>query len=241
MDHSPRTPSNRARALLAAVGRDAAFDWRLPPAAALAGLVAPWAGAAIVAAARADASLFPVVSSNASEWVATAAWLAATLLAGGATRQLWLARRTREAWVFGALTVLCCLAAGRATSWGVDVLGKDTPSGLIALHRQGSLAAVAALLPALFAVVGCYGAAAPWVATARARIALAVPPLFLSSSFLLLTGYEALRLVVHSRTLDAFGLWPELCFAAAVGTFARLAQQRVRRACTPVLPALGVA
>jgi hypothetical protein len=198
----------------------------------------------MVAAARADASLFRLFTSNASEWVAMAAWLAAALLAGAATRQLWLARRSRDVWVFGALTALCCLAAGRASSWGVDVLGEDTPSGLIALNRQGSLAAVAALLPALFALVGCYGAAAPWLAAGRARIALrrlAVPPLFLSSSFLLLTGYEALRVVVHSRTLDTFGLWPELCFAVALATFARLTQQRVRRACTPVLPALGVA
>jgi len=241
---SARTPSNRTLSLLAAVGREAAFAWRLPPAAAVAGLVAPWAGAAVVVTSRVDAGVFRLLTARASAlgWLAIAAWLAATALAAASARQLWLAGRTCEAAGYAALTLLSALAAGQASSWGVPLLGADTPSGLVVLHRQE--ADFAALLPALFGILGCYGAAAPWLARRRPATELtrlAVPPLFLSSSFLLLAVYELVRLVAHGATIDALGRWPELCLALALATFGRLTQQRLRRARTPVLRPLGAA
>jgi hypothetical protein len=177
-------------------------------------------------------------------WAGAGAWLLAAAVAAGAGRRLWLARRSAEAAAFAAITLLCCLAAGRSSAWGVALLGHGTPSGLMVLHRQRTLGALAALLPVAFALVGCYGTASPWLARRwRARVSwtLAVPPLFLSSSFLLLALYETARLVGGGAALDELGRWTELCLAAALTTYAWLAHQRLRRATTPVLPALGAA
>lgn len=221
MDPSPRTSSHRARSLLAAIGQDAAFAWRTSPRAAIALAFAPWAGAALLAGALADGKLFRFLTGSGSvlAWLAVAAWIAAGAFAAASSRQLWMAHRDRDVAGFAALTLLCGLVAGQT-------------------HRQPALENLAALLPALLAVIGCYGAVAPWLARRRRPselMRLAVPPLFLSSTFLMLAVYEAVHAVVPGATVDAFRRWPELCLALAVATFARLTQQRLRRASTPVL------
>jgi hypothetical protein len=237
MEPRPRTPSQRARAALVVVRQDAAFAWRLPPLVAVLGLVFPWIGAGLVALAAFTGH------DTAPAWLLMAGWIGATAGAAAAARQLWLAGRSSDAAVLGALTLLCCLAAGRSSAWGVAVLGSSTPSGLLVLQRQDSLQTAANLLPAAFALVACYGAACPWIARRRRGIppGLPIPPLFLTSSFLLLALYEPARIIVHGTAVEDFGRWPELCLALALATFARLIQQRTRRATTPVLPALGTA
>jgi hypothetical protein len=211
-------------------------------------LFAPWTGAGLLAAAQVDAGLFRFLTASGSAltWLAVAAWVAATTVGAASARELWRARRDRDVVGYGAFTLLCGVVAGQLSSWGVTLLGQDAPTGLVLLHRQqdAALGDLGALAPALFLVVGCYGAVAPWLARRRGGqpselTRLTVPPLFLSSAFLLLAGWEAVRIVLPGATIEALGRWPELCLPLALATFARLTHQRLRRASTPVMPALG--
>lgn len=188
----------------------------------------PVVGAVGVAAAWLDRPVLHTLTDDLAplEWVKIAGFGAAALLAAAIATLLGRARRTRDVALYTIFALGCSLVAADAM-------------------MQGRLSTGGAMADPLLALAGAYGALAPWVVrrlrggTATELQRLVVPPLFLSSAFLVVLAYEVARLALpHHATVWRFGTWPEVCLALSLPGFALLTHQRLRRASTPVLPLL---
>jgi len=134
-------------------------------------------------------------------------------------------------------------AAGEEISWGQRIFGWGTPEELDAINHQGetnvhNIRTVQQLFGFVVLFGGMYGTIVPLLAnrfwSGRSRMPLqflAVPPLFLSTSFLMPFGYRLFRIVVWPDTdftVVKFGEAPELCLYFGLVLFAYFNLRRLR-------------
>jgi len=200
-------------------------EWRISRQAALAALAAPVVGGAVVAAAAADDTLYrAIVREDALlEWLQVAAWGAALALA------LVLARRTRGRecafWVLFGVGAVAAL--GEELSWGQRILGFGTPEPLLDRDKQeeATLHNVEELEAPTRVAVATVAAAAAVAAWTTARV-----PRCLTTAFVLVAGYELLRLAGGDSPpywVAKWSEWPETCLAGGLAAVAALTLRRL--------------
>jgi hypothetical protein len=243
MGRQPQRVKNPARALLALVGQEAAFGWRVRPVTAAVVFVLPLVGGVAVVLSSIDGPLFDVLTGTASplDWSRCAAFALAAGLGAASARRLWRVGRARGFLVYAVFGAVCLLIAGEQIAWGATIVGTrsvgETPVRAIGhVPHAGGIAML---------VAGAFGAAAPWLMWRRRRgptseiVQLTIPPLFLSSGFFLVFAYETITLLLvrhpHAATAT-FGEWSEAWLAISLMAFALLNHQRLRRSTTPVVP-----
>jgi hypothetical protein len=231
--------------------REDAFLWGVPVGLAGIALLFPIVGGLAVALMRLDPELFfwLVDEDSVLEWGQFGLFLAAAAFGALAVRTLRAARRRREAIAFCVFVLGCMLVAGEEISWGQRILGLETPDPLVEANIQGELNVHNVSLVRIslkFALIGLalYGFFMPWLLRMGAlrlgpRLWLTVPPLFLTSSFLVLAAYNIGRLVFFPSgffgveqqfTLGRYGEWPELCLSLALALYAFLVWRQLRPA-----------
>jgi hypothetical protein len=237
--------------VLAAVGHDAAFGWRLGPRLARALFLMPLAGAVAVAASSLHPPAFRFLTAEGAllEWLQFAGYAAAGAIGLAIAGRLRHAGRHRDFGLYLLFALACLLAAGEEIDWGQREFGWGVPRTIAALHHLGATTLHTGVVPTLNAALlatGGYGLVVPWLMRRSARrgqarelARMVVPPLFLSSAFLVVFAYGAagVALAGHPHAgIGRLGEWPGLCLAFSLSSFALLNQQRLRRVRTPVLP-----
>jgi hypothetical protein len=218
----PSTTFAREAATWQIGARAAAILWWLP----LLGSVA------LVAVFAAHRPLFDFLLREDSviEWLSAAAFAAIAALAVVCAHRLRKRALIVQSLAYACLAVVAFIASGEEISWGQRVLGIETPEAVREenLQEELTLHNVSFIFP-LYVVgmvlVGLYGSLGSWLvyrvfslrSSLNAR--LFVPPLFLSSAFLLLVLYRGARLIAPSVR---FGEWCEFCVAAAAAVFVLL-------------------
>lgn len=225
---------------------DAHRAWGVPERTALIVFVVPFAGAILVAAARGHLPTFQLITAEDGllEWLQVVGYAAASVLALLLSRLLLRRGDVRFAAAYAMLAIGCMFVAGEEISWGQRILGIETPENLQELNRQGELGVhnvgtLETIFQLTLLVAGLYGSAGVWLIRSRWQrsesrmLALLVPPVFLSSFFLLVFLHRLVRFTVPNVTdvtaFVKFGEWPELCFASALATFCALNLRRLRR------------
>jgi hypothetical protein len=200
-------------------------------------------GAVVVIAAWGYRPLFHLLTDedHVLEWLQFAGYAAATLLGASVAIRLWRGGTRPLAALFALFALGCLFIAGEEVSWGQRIFGWSTPEPLAQVNHQDettvhNIGAFSITTNLAMLAIGAYGSLAPWLARRhRARLPVeltrfVVPPLFLSSAFLMLFAYKAVRFAVFPDPQSAtvsFGEWPELCLACALMTFALLIRRHV--------------
>ncbi len=233
---------------------EATTDWRVAPHVAEALFLLPVVGALAVILSRASKPLYKLITGEDRllEWGQFFGYAAALVLAVLLALSLWRAGRRGPALAYAALAAGCLLVAGEEIAWGQRVFGYGTPEELQEINRQGeatvhNIKSVQDVFSLALLFIGLYGSVGAWLFRWRARRRpneierLFVPPLFLTSAFLVLFGYKLIRYVALPQdrfTIVEFGEWPEFCLAAALPTFVLLNLLHWLRA-PKTLPLLG--
>lgn len=207
----------------------------MPSLWAIVAFVAPVAGAAVVGVTVLHTGVYHALVREDSvlEWLEFGGYAAAAALAAWTAVRLQRGGRIGLALAFGALALCCALAAGEEISWGQRIFGLDTPGELERVNRQRELnvhnvESIERGFALTLVVASLYGLAAPWLVR---RPWLVVPPVFLSSAFLVTFTYVASRLLFFPHPhydLAKYSEWPELCFAGALAAFSFLSWRRTR-------------
>lgn len=217
----------------AALRDDAAARWGVSGPLAELLFAFPLVGAALFALASAHSGLFVFLAEEDSvlEWtqvvVLAAAAVLAALLGARAVRE----ERRRDALAYLLLAAGCIFVAGEEVSWGQRVLGLETPESLAEINRQDELTLhniddVRVALKFFLIGLGVAGFALPWLLRWRGSSAYRyMPPLFMTSAFLVVAGYHLARLIFFptgffgsERNFKVFGFseWPELMLGYVV-------------------------
>jgi hypothetical protein len=234
----------RARARL---DEDAVTRWRVGARAAEALFVLPFVGTLLVALSTQHSGFFSflVAEDSVLEWSQVAGFVLGTAFGVLVARRRWRAGERGLACLFFVFAVGCFFLAGEEISWGQRIIGFGTPESLRGanLQEEANLhdVSVARLAFKFVAIaIGLCGALLPWLPYVRTRAkASVVPPLFLTSAFLVLCGYNVGRLVFFPEgffgggeknfVVGRFGEWPELCLAYALAAFAFLSWRALAR------------
>jgi hypothetical protein len=217
----------------AALREDAVTRWRVRGAHAELLFAFPVVGAALFALASVNHGLFVFLAEEDSflEWtqvviLASAAALA-TLLAARTLRE----GRRLHALAYLALAAGCFFVAGEEVSWGQRIFGLETPESLAEINRQDELTLhniddVRVALKFFLIGLGLTGFALPWLLRRRGSPAYRfMPPLFMTSAFLVVAAYNLTRLVFfpagffgaeRNFRVFAFSEWPELLLGYVV-------------------------
>ena len=201
----------------------------------------PFVGLLLVAATRVNLTLFDVIADEDGviEWLQFAAYAATAVVALMAARRM-LAHGERVPGVLWLLlALLCVFIAGEEISWGQRLLGLETPESIKEVNRQGEIGVhnvfgIEMAFSVMLLTGGLFGTVAPWWPRVRAALGPGadryVPPLFLTSFFLLVLGHRALRLSYEDfgdiYVFVHLGEWAELCFASGLLIFALLNLRR---------------
>jgi hypothetical protein len=237
----PRRRLSRAAFWIRGEIRDEAADrWRVRPRTAELLFLAPAVGAVLTAVAAFDRELFTILVDEDSvlEWAQVPAFLAGfvggTVLALRAHRQ----GRLRPALGYAVFAAACFFVTGEELSWGQRLLDFGTPEAIRERNNQDevtlhNIVEVRVLFKFFLIALGIAGAVLPWVLRLRgSRWATLMPPLFTTTTFLLLFGYNAARLVFFPQgffgweenfRVGKYGEWPETCLAYLTAGFAWLA------------------
>jgi len=194
-------------------------------------------GAAVVALTAFHSGVYRVLVREDSvlEWGGFLAHVAAAFFGAWTALGLYRSGGRGLAVAFAGLACCCAFAAGEEISWGQRVFDLETPSRLEAINRQRELTVhnvAEAERGFLFVFVAgsLYGLVAPWLVSRRRML---VPPVFLSSAFLVTFAYAAGRTFLFPHPtyeLAKYSEWPEFCFAFALSAFAVLSWRTARRA-----------
>jgi len=224
----------------AALEREAEL-WRIGLRTATAIFLLPFAGGAVLGGLFVlyrPLFDFMVREDSVIEWATAVAFLVTSVLAGLLARGLWRQRRRKYAVLFACFTLACFLAAGEEISWGERLFGFAGPDSVrdanvqaeLTFHNLGGVFHFY-LLGQL--AVGLYGSLGPLIVHRRThrrptlRASLLMPPLFLSSGFLLLALHRLSRDYGHVP-VTRIGEWAELCVACALAFFVGLNVRRIR-------------
>lgn len=218
------------------------------PGTARALFLFPLVGSIVVALLRLYKPLFSFLADEDSflEWLEFLGYAGTAGLAG--VNAFALRRRGLRLAAMGwfGVAAACLFIAGEEISWGQRILGFHTPDELAEINRQGeaNIHNIKSIQDALnygFLIAAVYGVAVPWAYRQRfgppennARFLL--PPLFLTSAFLILGGYKLLRLTLIPRgryTITKYGEWVEFLFTYALLAFAAVTMRLVRNERNP--------
>ena len=207
--------------------------------------LAPLAGAVVVAGLRVSRGVFKLLTAEDRilEWAQFAGYTLPAVVAFVVAFRLARGRRwlVAGAWLF--LAVGCTFVAGEEISWGQRIFHWKTPGFLGRANHQDELnihnvRSVQDGLNAALMMGALYGAVVPWFFRGRRdkpaheTANLFLPALFLSSAFLVMFAYKALRFAVLPEpryTIVKFGEYPEFCFAYALAVFTVLTHRALRR------------
>jgi cbb3-type cytochrome oxidase subunit 3 len=228
-----------------AVHADAA-NWGVSRRAADILLLLPFAGALLVVVAYAYRPAFRFLTDEDAllEWLQVGCWVGTAIFAVLCAREL--TGRRMPAWrlAYLALAAGCVFVIGDELAWGQRILGFGTPESVREINHQGettihNIGGLQTAFNVALLIAGLYGLAVSWLAgTGRLQRwrefrVLAVPPLFLSSAFLVLFGYKALRFTLFQEPrypVVRAGELPELCLPAALVVMMLLVRRRLRDA-----------
>jgi hypothetical protein len=171
-------------------------------------------------------------------------WLQFLAFATGGAFALLVASQLRrrglrwQGLAYGGFAVCCFFVAGEELNWGQRLFGFETPELFREISREDEVKVHDAgkaldLFIAAQAVVGAYGSLGAWLIHLRGRApaALFVPPLFLTSAFLVGFAWRAAGPLVPDDNLYSviYGEWSELCLAFGLAAFAALNFRRLAR------------
>lgn len=216
-----------------------ARGWGVGPPYAELLFLAPAVGAIAVAIAVAEREIFKfLVDEDALlEWAQVPGYFSAFVLGAALAVRARRQGRARVALGFAVFAAACLFVTGEELSWGQRIFGFGTPQDLEELNNQGevtihNIVQIRVLFKFFLIFLGAAGAVLPWLPVVRrSRWATFVPPLFTTSSFLLIFGYNAARLVFfpkgffgweESFIVGKYGEWPETCLAYVAAGYAWL-------------------
>jgi hypothetical protein len=202
-----------------------------------------FAAAGLLAAAELDRGLFEFVVREDSllEWAQVAGFLGGFVGGAALAARAFRSGRVRVALAYAVFAAACFFVLGEEVSWGQRLLGFGTPESLKEINDQDevtlhNLGEVRVLMKLFLISLGLAGAVLPWVLRIRgSRLAGLMPPLFTTTTFLLIFGYNAARLIFFPEgffgreenfIVGRYGEWPETCLAFLTVGFAWLALRR---------------
>lgn len=174
------------------------------------------------------------------EWFQVGCFLAAALAGSLIGLDLLRRKRTLDAAFFFAFAAAFFFIAGEEIAWAQRILGLETPAGFAARNVQGettihNLSGVRVFFHVGVLLLALFGAVAPWVARARdrsptiKRLRPAIPPLFLTSFFLLAflgqLQHSVVAPLVGDITILKFSEYWETCLAAGIVAYALLTRR----------------
>lgn len=214
---------------------ESAERWGLRPGWAEALWLFPLAGSVAVVLSRAYKPLFVFLLEEDAlfEWLQFVGFLVIAVLAGLLVCRFWRFGHRRHALLYFVLALAAFFIAGEEISWGQRLFNIQTPEGLAKINKQGettvhNVGRVLTIFNIFMLVSGFYGSIVAGYLRLRASPVrgpmsdLFLPPLCLTSWFLVLFVYRALRFSVFSAstyTIFKIGEWAEFCLAFAVGTW----------------------
>jgi hypothetical protein len=229
----PDSAIERLREARAALREDAESRWGLSGRVAELLFAFPLIGATLFALTSTHDGLYSFLAREDSllEWTQVAilavAAVSATLLAVRSRRE----GRGRHALAYVTLAAGCIFVAGEEISWGQRAVGLETPEALAEINRQDELTLhniddVRVALKFFLIGLGLAGLALPWLLRRRgSRAYRFMPPLFMTTAFLVVATYNLTRLVFfpagffgserHYKVF-AFSEWPELLLGYVV-------------------------
>ena len=227
------------------VREEAEGEWRTPARIAALALAVPLVGAVLLGASRVSLPVFQFFTreDGVLEWLQFAAYITASVVALVVAWTLLRSDRRGFAAAYLAVALGAFVVAGEEISWGQRVFGVETPESLEELNRQGEIGVhnifgVETIFNLGLLAAGFYGSLCAWAIRTRERpgssaLTLLVPPLFLTTCFLLVFLHRLVRFTVPDVTditaFVKFGEWPELCFAVGVASFCALNLRELRR------------
>ena len=219
--------------------------WYVPARTAEILFLVPLAGSLLLLATAPSRALFVGITheDGVLEWAEVAAWLLVIPFALAMFWHLWHDDGRRWlAMPYLLLALGAIFVTGEEISWGQRILGIDTPSSIRSENEQGettlhNMRSVHQEYRLALFLVGAYGsifvyAAGDWVQRRWPdAFNLYLPPLFLTSGFLVQAIYRGMRLLwIHEPTIYLWGFaeWPEFCMPMAIAAFAVLNLRRHR-------------
>ena len=228
-------------AFLAALRRDAASEWRVQPRLAQSLFLLPILLSPFVALSWLHKPLFRFLTGEDGlfEWLGFGAYVVAAVAAGLAARELARRGQRLHTVLFVLFTLGCVLVAGEEISWGQRIFGFGTPEGLSEINRQSettvhNIGLVQNTFNGIVLLGGLYGSLVAGFLRLRGGLGESarrfVPPLFLTSAFLLAFAFRLGRftIVPEYDGIIEYGEWVELCFASALALFAGLTWRKLR-------------
>jgi drug/metabolite transporter (DMT)-like permease len=224
---------DRVHEARAAIRQDAATRWGVRGPLAELLFAFPLVGAVLFALASVDPGLFLFLAEEDSllEWTQIVILVSAAVLATLLAARAFGERRRPHGLAYIALAAGCVFVAGEEVSWGQRILGLETPETLAEINRQDELTLhniddVRVALKFFLIGLGLAGFALPWLLRRRASPAFRyMPPLFMTSAFLVVAAYFLTRLVLfptgffgteRNFKVFAFSEWPELLLGYVV-------------------------
>lgn len=217
-------------------------------------LLLPILGGVLLAIARVDLATFRALTREDGpiEWLQVVAFLGTAAFAVLTAVRLLRRGERLPALLFFGLAVACVFIAGEEIAWGERLLDLEVPEAIEDINDQEELTIhnIGVLLYVFnlgMLAVALYGVTSPYLAERFAhrlprwwRFYL-VPPMALMTAFAVPVAFRLVRFSVvrHSGfTVTKWGEWSELCLAAGMLVFARLASVRARAGHdpTPVPP-----
>ena len=222
-------------------------QWRISPKLTVALFALPLVGGLLMVGSRVSRPLFHALTDEDEilEWGQVALYVAAGVFGFLNGVRLWRSGSRGPALAWLAFTVGCVFVTGEEVSWGQRIFHWTTPESFRAINRQGettlhNIRTVLNGVNAVLLVGGLYGAAG-WLVIDRYeqrrqrpldRAWLFVPPVFLSSAFLVVFVYKFSRFTVFRSskyTIVRLGEYAEICFAFGLAAFAIFVYSRLRR------------
>jgi hypothetical protein len=230
---------------------DAATRWAVDADLAEKLFLVPLVGSVLVALTRLYLPLFSFLLREDSllEWLQFAGYLTASITGLLIAIRLRSSGHPASVLLFLALALGCFFVAGEEIAWGQRILDTPTPEALREINRQQettlhNIGGLQAAFNVLQMLLGLYGSLGAWLAGTwahgwlRRHANLLLPPLFLSSAFLIIFLYRLVRLTLFppptAYTIWQYAEWPECCLALALAAFTLLTLRN--RLPTPMRP-----
>lgn len=245
----PASFAETAAWLRRAVREEASARWGVSGGAAELLFLVPAVGAVLFAAvgllsaAELEGELFEFIVREDSvlEWAQVVGFLGGFVGGAALAARAFRGGNGRVALAYAVFAAACFFVLGEEVSWGQRLLGFGTPESLKEINDQDevtlhNLGEVRVLMKLFLISLGLAGAVLPWLLRMRgSRWASLMPPLFTTSTFLLIFGYHAARLIFFPHgffgweenfIVAKYSEWPETCLAYLTAGFAWLAWRR---------------